>query len=208
MNNEINFTNMKGKIVIALTGPIAGGKSLALSLFEKYGAFTVSADEVNKKILTQPECYNKILERFADTPAVNKGTINRKELAAVVFKDKKQRIWLEQLLHPEILKEIYFLIKQSKQNIAVVEVPLLFERCLHKIFNLTVCLDVSKKVMLSRVGSRNWSVQEYVSRAKTQMSLKKKCALADIVIQNNGTAEELDDKIRKLMSVFSEKIND
>jgi len=187
----------RGRVVIGLTGPAAAGKSLALSFFAEEGAFCVSADAVSAKALTAPACYNKILARFGQKILTN-GSLDKERLAAEVFSAPAKRKWLERLLHPEILKRIYSLIKKSGNKISVVEAPLLFEAGLEDCFTFTVCIAAGEKETRARAAGRGWSRARYAASSAAQLSAEEKRSRADIVLDNNGTPEALRAKVQCL----------
>lgn len=186
---------MKGKTVIGLTGPIASGKSLALALFIKEGALGVSADAVTASLLTEPALCNKIIRKFSPGKILTNGILDKKKLAAEVFKSPAKRRWLEGLLHPEILKRIHSLIKRSPKKIAVVEAPLLFEAGLAECFTFTVCLAAPGRTLEARARGRGWSRAQYAERARAQLAAEEKYSRADLVVENSGTQRELGEKI-------------
>jgi dephospho-CoA kinase len=186
---------VKGKTVIGLTGPIAAGKSLALELFIKEGALGISADAVTAGLLTKPALCNTIIKKFSPGKILTNGILDKKKLAAEVFKSPAKRRWLEGLLHPEILKRIHSLIKRSPKKIAVVETPLLFEAGLGECFTLTVCLAAPGATLEARALKRGWTRRQYRSRAKAQLAPEEKYARADLVVDNSGAPRELAGKI-------------
>ncbi|OGR66275.1 MAG: dephospho-CoA kinase [Elusimicrobia bacterium GWB2_63_22] len=199
-----NFAAIKGRTVIGLTGPIAAGKSLALLLFEREGALCVSADEVSASLLTAPACYNRILKKFSPVKILTNGRLDKKKLAAEVFKSPAKRKWLESLLHPEILSRIHSLITRSPKTIAVVETPLLFEAGLAECFTFTVCLTAPAKTLEARALKRGWSRGQYLERAKAQLPAEEKCARADIVLDNSGAPAALAAKIKFICRFLKE----
>lgn len=195
---------MPGKTVLGLTGPIASGKSLALSLFIKEGALGVSADAVAASLLTEPACYNRILRKFSPDKILTNGLLDKKKLAAEVFGSPAKRKWLEGLLHPEILKRIHSLITTSRKNIAVVEAPLLFEAGLEECFTFTVCLSAPARTLEARARGRGWSGRQYRERVKAQLPAEQKYARADIVLDNSGAPGALKEKIRFICRFLKE----
>ena len=150
MKKEKYKIGAPGKTVIGLTGPIASGKSLALSYFKKHGAFCVSADALAASLLTEPPCYNRILRKFGPEILLKNGFLDKKRLAAEVFGSAAKRKWLERLLHPVILKETHSLITKSHKKFAVVEAPLLFEAGLAECFALNLCLYAPERTLEAR----------------------------------------------------------
>ena len=192
------FKNIKGKTLIGLTGQAASGKSAALEFFREAGAFCVSTDALAKEVLTSGACYNRILEKFGSRVFLKDGSIARKKLAEEIFSDKAKRRRLENILHPEILKKTFSLIKKSHEAIIVVEVPLLFETYLEGCFDLTICVDVPGGLRMKRGVRRGWSPGEMKARSAAQLPAEKKAALADIVVSNDGSLKDLGDKVRRI----------
>ncbi|MFA6434184.1 MAG: dephospho-CoA kinase [Elusimicrobiales bacterium] len=200
MNKEMTrvcreFGRLKGRTVVGLTGTIASGKSAALARFGELGAFCVSTDELAKEVLTLRVCYNKILRKFGSGVFLKDGSLDRTKLAKEVFSDKSKRKRLESILHPEILKRALALIKKSDEKMIIVEVPLLFEAGLEKVFALTVCVDAPYSRRLERAKARGWTAGEFRRRSAAQLAAGEKAARADIVIGNDGSLRELGSKV-------------
>ncbi len=204
MSFHRKFTAIRGKAVLGLTGPIASGKSLALALFAREGAFTVSTDAVTALLLTTPRIYHTISHKFGPDILQNNGLLNKKRLAAEVFSSVAKRKWLERLLHPEILKLAYSQIIRSPKKIAVVEAPLLFEAGLAECFMLNVCLAAPAATLEARALGRGWTRAEYRTRLAAQLPAEEKCARADLVLENAGAPRELAQKIKFICRFLKE----
>lgn len=202
--SAVNFAGIRGKSVIGLTGPIASGKSLALKLFAREGAFTVSTDAVTALLLTTPRIYHTISHKFGPDILQKNGLLDKKRLAAEVFNSAAKRKWLERLLHPEILKLAHSLITRSPKKIAVIEAPLLFEAGLAECFMLTVCLSAPAKTLEARALGRGWTRAEYKARLAAQLPAEKKYAGADVVLENSGAPRELAQKIKFICRFLKE----
>ncbi len=187
---------LRGRTVIGLTGPIASGKSLALKYFAREGALAVSTDALAASLLTSPACYNRILRKFSADKILTNGLLDKKKLAAEVFKSPAKRRRLEAILHPEILKKTYSLIIKSKAKIAVVEAPLLFEAGLEDCLAFTVCLSSGEKVLRKRALARGWTPGQYSGRLRAQLPASRKSELADLTLENSGSPRELGEKIK------------
>lgn len=204
LSAKFDFTSIKGKTVLGLTGPIASGKSLALKCFAREGAFVVSTDKVTGELLTTPRIYHTISHKFGPDILQNNGLLDKKRLAAEVFNSAAKRKWLEKFLHPEILKLTYALITKSPKKIAVVEAPLLFEAGLAECFMLNVCLSAPAKALEARALGRGWTRAEYRARAAAQLPPEEKYARADLVLDNAGAPRELAEKIKFICRFLKE----
>ncbi|MDD6173473.1 MAG: dephospho-CoA kinase [Elusimicrobia bacterium] len=185
----------KGKTVIGLTGGISGGKSTALEIFKELGALTICADELSKKYF---EIFkDKIREAFA--------SCDRAEIAARIFKDDVKRKWLENLLHPFILKEAAEIINSAEEKIIIFDLPLLFEAGLENSFDLTLCIYADDKIRLSRAVNKGFKAEDFKARDLKQTPLWVKAQKADIVIYNNESRKELKDKTERFFNILNKK---
>ncbi len=200
MKKEKYKIGAPGKTVIGLTGPIASGKSLALSYFKKHGAFCVSADALAASLLTEPPCYNRILRKFGPEILLKNGFLDKKRLAAEVFGSAAKRKWLERLLHPVILKETHSLITKSHKKFAVVEAPLLFEAGLAECFALNLCLYAPERTLEARALGRGWTRAQYRARRSAQMPAREKYARAAVVLDNSGDPAALERSVKIICS--------
>ena len=187
-----------GRLVVGLTGSPASGKSAALEVFRANGCLCVSADALAKEVLTEPECYNRILKKFGPEIVLKDGLPDTRGLSLEIFGDSSKRKWLEGLLHPEILKRIYSLIEKSHAKIAVVEAPLLFEAGLEDCFTLTVCVRASQASRRRRALKRGWSAGELARRESAQFNAARKAASADLTLANDGPLGALRSEINGL----------
>jgi dephospho-CoA kinase len=197
-----SIKNLKGRLVIGLTGAPASGKSAALAMFERRGWLCLSADEVAREVLTGKECYNRILRKFGPEIVLKDGTPDRRGLSLEIFGDSSKRKWLEGLLHPEILKRFHSLIKKSHIKKVVVEAPLLFEAGIGDCFSLVICVSAPLKERAQRAARKGWSGGELRRRAAAQFSAGRKAALADINILNDRGLRELEQQIEGLCGLL------
>lgn len=179
------------KIIVGLTGGIASGKTTALTEFKKKGFYTFNCDDIAKKIFYRKDIFHKIKKIFKTT--------NRNEIAKVVFSNAKKRKKLESILHPSIIKELKRLLNRCRSRFIVVEVPLLFEKNLKKLFNIIVVIWTSKKEQIRRLQNLGLSRNEALRRIKSQISLAQKKKLADRVIVNNRDIRYLKSQVKELI---------
>ncbi len=180
------------KTVIGLTGGFCSGKSTALKLFKSCGAMTISADDISAKILSADRIVKaKVNKKFGKN-------ITKKQLADKIFANKKDKAWLEKLLHPAIIKQAEKQIKKSKKKIIIFEAPLLFEAKIQKMFDLTICVFADDKIRIKRALKRDFTKAEFSRRNKNQILLSKKAMMSDIIIDNNGSTKILKQKIKNL----------
>ena len=189
-----------GKIVVGVTGGIACGKSTVCEKFGVLGWEVISTDSYAHNILSgDNEVTEKIVSRWGPKIKDPNGSIDKAELARVIFESSNERSWLEQLIHPEIRKGWTTFIETSDKSEFVVEVPLLFENNLHALFTKTISVHASTSMQITRLQERGLSDSDIQSRLKSQMNTTEKGNLADFVIVTDGNPEFVDQQINQFL---------
>jgi dephospho-CoA kinase len=189
-----------GKIVVGVTGGIACGKSTVCEKFGVLGWEVISTDSYAHNILSgDNEVTEKIVSRWGQKIKDPNGSIDKAELARVIFKSSNERSWLEQLVHPKIRKGWTTFIETSDKSEFVVEVPLLFENNLHALFTKTISVHASTTMQNTRLQGRGLSNFDIQSRLKSQMNTTEKGNLADFVIVTDGNPEFVDQQINQFL---------
>src|SRR5690242_15611776 len=122
----------KRPLAVAITGGIGAGKSAALEAFARHGAVTRSSDEtVHRLLQTDPEVLAALAERFGPQVIGEQGA-DRAAIAAIVFENRNELDWLEDLLHPRVVREHVAWLQELRDRpdppaVSVTEVPLLYE---------------------------------------------------------------------------------
>tara|TARA_Y100000768_G_scaffold388953_1_gene389200 strand:- start:1748 stop:2335 length:588 start_codon:yes stop_codon:yes gene_type:complete len=186
--------------IIAITGGIASGKSLvAKYLFDEYGAFIFDADKEAKNILMKNEVSKKVLDSF---PSIKSLTL--KEISEVVFKNKSNQKKLNDIIHPLVKIEIEksIAIKKGKENIFIIDAPLIIESGMFEDLKnngaIIVLIAAKDSIRARRALLRGGLSQKTISdRMKLQMSDEEKKKYADFVIENNSSKESLFTKVDK-----------
>lgn len=189
-----------GKIVVGVTGGIACGKSTVCEKFGVLGWEVISTDSYAHNILSgDNEVTEKIVSRWGPKIKDPNGSIDKAELARVIFESSNERSWLEQLIHPKIRKGWTTFIETSDKSEFVVEVPLLFENNLHALFTKTISVHASTTIQNTRLQGRGLSNFDIQSRLKSQMNTTEKGNLADFVIVTDGNPEFVDQQINQFL---------
>ena len=181
---------------IGLTGGIASGKSSVGHWLASQGIPVLDADLYAQEALApDTEASRAVLNRYGNkvsTQSNNKRieAINRSALASIVFADKKERDWLENLLHPLVRKRFDIeLLKAKHEPVVVLIIPLLFETGWQNMCTETWVVTCSLTQQRQRLMTRNsLELEEADQRINAQWQLDGKCLLADQVI-NNSEAE-------------------
>jgi len=188
-------------LIIGLTGGIATGKSLVSKTLRELGIKVIDADQIAHRVLNRTEVIDKIKEEFGREIINNKGEIDRKKLGEIVFSEHVKLKKLEEITHPTILDVIDQKLKEyKKQDLIVLDAPLLFETYLDQKVDETWVVYAEEPTQIERLQKRDGlDYFEAKCRIDVQMPLKEKVQKADQVINNEGTKQELRRKVVKLV---------
>ncbi|HSK86823.1 MAG TPA: dephospho-CoA kinase [Anaerolineales bacterium] len=187
------MSNWPGKYVIGLTGNIATGKSVVRRMLEHLGAYTIDADALSHRVISKgAPGYQPVLDTFGKWLLDKDEQINRSKLGQIVFADKEALKQLEAIIHPYVRQAIDILIKRAKQRVVVIEAIKLLESPLRDQCDSVWVSDAPQHVQVERlVRKRSLSQEEALQRVKMQAPQNEKLALADVVITNHGSYEDL-----------------
>jgi len=170
------------KLLVGLTGGIACGKSTALGILRKLGWKIISTDEIVADLLQNDYSLKKAIQTKWGSVVFENDEIDKKKIAEIIFNDQEAKTWLENLLHPLVRENWKRQVANSEEKNVVVEIPLLFEKKLEHLFQITVCMQCEKKTQLRRLFDRGLTKAQSNARIDSQMSLTEKIRLADIVL--------------------------
>jgi len=181
-----------------LTGGIAAGKSEALAAFARLGAATLSTDAVVHELLDDPLVRARLLDRWGGE-VVAGDTVDRGRVGAIVFDSTEELAWLESLLHPLVGERVaeWRIALEPGHELAVVEVPLLFETGMQDAFDATVAVVAAAETRAQRAGLRGTELLE--SRSDRQLPQEEKAARATYVLVNDGSLATLEREVAALM---------
>jgi len=180
--------------LIGLTGGIASGKSLVSTRLAELGATIVDADVLAREVVEPgTDGLAQIARHFGPEVLLADGTLNRPALGAIIFADPEQREKLNSITHPAVWRRARELFDQAAADeVVVYDVPLLVEGAKGRQldFDLIVVVDASADTRLRRlVQLRGMTREEAGHRLNSQASDAERLAVADVVIDNNGTVE-------------------
>lgn len=192
-------------LTIALTGNFGMGKTAVLQLLNKLGAYTINIDDVVHALLDKPSIAKKI-SRLLGRDLLSKGTgpvsINKKRTAAIIFNDSEKRKELEQIIHPEVLKEIKrieaAIARRKPDSVIVFEIPLLFEAGYERYFDRTITVHAARKTALKRLSKKGFSKEDSLKRMNAQMPISRKKKMADFLIDNNDSIEKTEKRVKRV----------
>lgn len=188
---------------IGLTGGIGTGKSLVTQFLAEQGAVVVNADLLgHQAYLPGTLGFDQVVAAFGDEIVGNDGHVDRKKLGSIVFADPKQMERLNGIMHPIIrgliegrLDEMY----REGEKVSVVEAAVLIEAGWKPVFDEIWVVTANVEEIVSRLQSRNGLTREDAQRRiDSQISSDDRASQGDILLDNNGTVEELKDKVNNL----------
>lgn len=184
--------------VIGLTGSVSAGKSAALEALGRLGAATISSDAVVHDLLATDEMRDVLADRWG-TDVAPEGQLDRSRVAEIVFRDSDELKWLESQLHPRVGRAIAEWREDldPEAELAVVEVPLLFESGMDKAFDAVLAITAPLEVRAERAQGKG--LGELEGRERRLMPEAEKAARSDFVVANDGTVADLEAKLEALL---------
>ncbi|MGN6557414.1 MAG: dephospho-CoA kinase [Solirubrobacterales bacterium] len=184
---------------IGLTGGIAAGKSEALKAFERLGVATLSSDVVVHELLESDSLRERLAARWGPD-VVAGGGVDRARIGEIVFADPEQLSWLEEQIHPLVQEKTaaWLMSLPEGTEVAVVEVPLLFEVGSDKVFDTTVAVVTADEVRQERAAARGHALVD--EREARQLTQTEKAERAEHVVENDGSVEDLERALSALLA--------
>jgi dephospho-CoA kinase len=190
--------------VVGLTGGIGSGKSLAAQFFSQLGALVIDADQLARSVIERgSEGFDEVLLRFGDTVLIN-GDIDRVALGQIVFENPEAKKDLEAIIHPRIRAEFEEAVASlNPGQIMVYEIPLLVETNAADRFDFIITVESDAELRKERLRARGMFHSDIEKRIASQATEEQRRAIADCVITNNGTEDEL---LRQVENVWESTI--
>jgi dephospho-CoA kinase len=189
--------------IIGVTGSIGSGKSLFCHYMESWSKVYYT-DDLSHKALEMEKVFTSLLERWGDCINLN-GNPNRAKIAEIVFNDAIELNYLNALLHPIILNKMQVITEANEKAVICFEVPLLFEANMSKCFDYIVLVTACEKIRLDRlIQSKRFSEREAEARMQNQLNDSMKTELADMVIVNENTPNDLESYSKQLKNKISQ----
>jgi dephospho-CoA kinase len=189
-------------LLVGLTGGIGSGKSTVARMLEERGAVVFDADALAREAV-EPGTpgHDAVVERFGANVLAPGGELDREALASIVFADPAARRELEAIVHPEVRRifaegcEAY----RDTDRVVVFSAPLLVETGMHTAFEVLVVVSARVETQIERLlRDRAMSEDEVRARIAAQAPLEEKAAAADVILDNEGTLEDLEREVDRL----------
>jgi dephospho-CoA kinase len=190
--------------VVGLTGGIGSGKSLAAQFFSQLGALVIDADQLARSVIERgSEGFDEVLLRFGDTVLKN-GDIDRVALGQIIFENPQAKKDLEEIIHPRIRAEFEEAVASlNPGQIMVYEIPLLVETNAADRFDFVITVESDAELRKQRLRARGMFHSDIEKRMASQATEKQRRAIADCVLTNDGSEDEL---LRQVENVWESTI--
>ena len=196
--------------IFGLTGGIACGKSTVSALLTERGAKVIDADQIARDVvLPGKPAYEDIVETFGKGVLAADGTLDRPALGRIVFADEKARARLNAITHPRIAQETaqrFQAERAAGTQILIYDAALLVETGGYKMYEALIVVSARPEIQIQRLIARDGiSEEEAGQKIAAQLPLEEKEAVADYVIDNSGTLEELKTQVDALWTSLGER---
>ncbi|MFN0117817.1 MAG: dephospho-CoA kinase [Elusimicrobiota bacterium] len=195
--------NKNWRVVIGLTGGIGSGKSTVLKMFNKKKVFTSDSDVIVSGLLEDTHVLKKIRNKFGSDVFLN-GKLNKSVMAKKVFSSLKMKKTLEKILHPLVKKELFSQLHSHRGDIAILDIPLLYESKWDRYLDKVIVVDSPMVVRIKRLQKRGMAMADIKSRMKAQWPLAQKVKKADFVIRNGGSVRETQNQVSKIWNIIAQ----
>jgi len=193
--------------VLGLTGAIGSGKSSASRYFAAAGARLLEADALAHEALNAPELRESLLLILGPEVLDEAGAFSRPKIARIVFEDERKLKQLNRLIHPWVQTAFEeYKARLEPGEVLVYDVPLLFEAADPERFDMTLVVSAAEELRFQRVRKRSgWDKEEWRAREAFQIPLSEKEKMADLVLRNESSPEDLRKAVENIYGMILKK---
>lgn len=187
-------------LIIGITGSIACGKSLVSNYLQEKGYTIIDADKIGHMALDNDEVKKQLVNKFGKS-ILKDNEVNRVTLGKLVFENNENLKELNNIIHPQIRKNISEQLQVHKnEKLVFVDVPLLFEAKFDDLVEKIIVISLDEKIQLERLMNRNsLSKEEALQRIKSQIPVREKEKLGDYVVDNSFTQENTYNQVDRIL---------
>lgn len=191
-------------MIIGLTGGIGSGKTAVSDTFKSLGIDIVDADVSSRRVVEKGQpALDDIQAHFGDDILDSENNLDRAKLREIIFKNPQERVWLEKLLHPKIAEHIKDQLESSNSPYCLLVSPLLLETEQKSYCSFVLVVDVPEESQIARTAKRDGVSEEQVKNIiSAQIDREKRLEQADEIIINDGSMEELKEKVMVLHTKY------
>jgi len=196
-------------LIFGVTGNIGSGKSTISKMLSDLGAFTIDADVIALTVvIPNSQTFAQVVNEFGLSILQDDGTLDRKSLASIVFTDPRKLAILNEIVHPAIMGSIKLMVEKyrktlSDEAVVVIDAPLIVETEFLSLVDSLLVVAADENVRLKRLLKKGYSREDALARMKSQTPSDVLVTHADYIINNNGTLEELKEKVDELWEKIS-----
>jgi len=200
--------NQHKPATVILTGGIASGKTAVSDLFAQLGVSVVDTDLIAREVVMPGHIgLKRIVSRFSENILHTDGTLDRAALKNLIFSDKQAKNDLESITHPLIRTRVMQMLDNCSARYSILVVPLYIETGKHYNADHIIVVDVPVETQLKRLLLREHIDKELALQIiNQQTSREERLAVADDVITNSGSFEQLEQQVhiihKKLLQIF------
>ena len=188
-------------LLVGLTGGIGAGKSTVADLLSRHGAVVLDADAFAREAVGKgTDALAAVVRRFGEEVLGSDGELDRARLASIVFADREALGDLEAIVHPEVRRMIADGIAShlDTEDVVVLVNPLLIEMGTHRDCDVVVVVSTSRETQVARSVARGMDERDVRARIDAQLPLDARARAADVLLDNEGTREELEAEVEVL----------
>jgi dephospho-CoA kinase len=186
-------------LLVGLTGGIGTGKSTVARMLEKRGAVVFDADVLARQAVAPgTPGFDQVVERFGPNVLAPGGGLDREALASIVFSDPAARRDLEGIVHPEVRRMFAEGCEEYRDSdrVVVFSAPLLVETGMHTAFDRLIVVSAPVATQIERLmRDRGMAERDVQARISAQLPLEAKAEVADVLVDNEGTLEDLERRV-------------
>ena len=187
-------------MIVGLTGGIGSGKSAAGKYFIELGIDVIDADHVSRNILDEnTKAKDLFIKNFGESFLDQNNNIDRDLLRTEIFINKDKKDKLESIIHPIVRDEITEFINQSDSIYKIIMVPLIYETNSKDFYDKIIVIDSDESNQIERARQRdNKSKEDIKNIINNQASREQRNSIADMIILNNSTLDDLKNQVIKI----------
>jgi dephospho-CoA kinase len=194
-------------VILGLTGVPGAGKTSAANHLRTRGATVLSGDQIGREVVEQdPALLKKLVRALGESTLSEDGSMDRKRVGQIVFRDPVALSKLNAIIHPPLLRALKGKLraagmKQPRRPV-VVDAALIFEWGIADWFDYILVITARRDLRIRRLMRSGLSLRQASSRIGSQLPQRTKAALADYVIENNGNRAGLKRKLDEFLGIL------
>ena len=199
-------------LIVGITGGTGAGKSIVSQIFNNLGAYIIDADAVGREILeNDPKVIGQVIETFGKSILNPNEKISRKVLGNIVFNDSAKLTLLNSIIHPPMIlaikREVVHVLRSRRYSIVAVDAALIFETGVESYFDFIIAVVAENDKRIDRLQQRGLSRKNALTRIHSQIPQEEKSLKTHIMLENNGTIQELEEKATGLYKKILEPLS-